>query len=71
MLGAESGAMDYSGCWLMCESGAEPVTLREVLADISGEQRGQYREWREPNAGSTPVGSVPSTQRQRGDMADR
>ncbi len=43
MLGGESGAMDYGGCWVMCESAVESETLCEVLADISGEQRGQYR----------------------------
>ena len=71
MWGRRSGGVDYGGCWLMCESGAEPEILREVLADISGEQRGQYRERREPSAGSPPGGRVPSARRQRGYMADR
>ena len=35
-----------------CESEVEPQTLREVLADISSEQRRQYRARRELSAGS-------------------
>lgn len=71
MGGRRSGGVDYGGCWSMCESEVEPQTLREVLADISSEQRGQYRARREPSAGSTPGGPVPSARRQRGYMADR
>lgn len=56
MRGRRSGGVDYGGCWSMCESEVEPQTLREVLADISSEQRGQYRARREPSAGSPREG---------------